>query len=93
MIIGIYADQTRHFTDEEIAFDNWCEIDIPEEILRKWYEEKDLAEETANELKKPIEDVTFEDWFYEVSQGDDTDGLYRFSVENGYIPHIIGKGD
>lgn len=93
MIIGMYADQTGLFTEEELNFDNWCEVDIPEEILRKWYTENNLAEGTAYELRKPIEDVTFEDWFYEVSQGDDTDGLYRFSVENGYVPHIIGKGD
>lgn len=89
MIIGMYADQTGQFTEEEIAFDNWCEVDIPKEILRKWYEENNLAEETAYELKKPIEDVTFEDWYNEVSYGDDTDGLYDYSVKHGFVPEVI----
>lgn len=86
MIIGMYADQTGLFSEEEIMEDNWCELDIPEEILRKWYEVNDLAEGTAYELGKPIEDVTFEDWYNEVSWGGDTDGLFDFAVRNGWTP-------
>lgn len=89
MIVGIYADQTGKFTEEELNRDNWCEVDIPEEILRMWYEENNLADGTAWELKKPIEDVTFEDWYNEVSCGDDTDGLYDYSVKHGFAPEVI----
>lgn len=86
MIIGMYADQTGLFSEEEIMDDNWCELDIPEEILRKWYEVNNLADDTANYLGKPIEECTFENWLNEVSQGDDTDGLYDFAVRNGWTP-------
>lgn len=89
MQIGMYADQTNMFTEEELNRDNWVEVDIPEEILKKWYEVNDLAEETSRELKKPIEECTFNDWYKEVSWGGDTDGLWDFAVSNGVTPTII----
>jgi hypothetical protein len=84
--IGIYADQTGLYTEDELAWDNWCELEIPEWIVRQWYEENDLAKETAWELCIPIEEATFERWLNEVSNGDDTDGLYLYSIANGYTP-------
>ena len=84
--IGIYADQTGLYTEDELALDNWCELEIPEWIVRQWYEANDLAKETADELGIPIEEATFERWLNEVSNGDDTDGLYLYSIANGYTP-------
>lgn len=89
MQIGMYADQTNMFTEEELERDNWVEVDIPEEILKKWYEINNLAEETSYELKKPIEECTFEDWYNEICCGDDTDGLWDFAIRNGVTPTII----
>ena len=84
--IGMYADQTGLYTEDELAWDNWCELEIPEWIVRQWYEANDLAKETADELGIPIEEATFERWLNEVSNGDDTDGLYLYSIANGYTP-------
>ena len=91
MRIGMYADQTNMFTEEELNHDNWIEADIPEEILRKWYEVNNLADVTAHELRKPIEECTFEDWYKKVSWGGDTDGLWNFAVNNGATPKIISS--
>lgn len=90
--IGVYADTAGDlFSYSEIMEDNWADITLPERIVRKWYEEKGLAEDTSVELRKPIEECTFEDWYYEVSCGDDTDGLYDFSVSNGFTPIVEGR--
>jgi hypothetical protein len=86
IVIGMYADQTGLYTEDELAWDNWCELEIPEWIVRQWYEANDLAKETADELGIPIEEATFERWLNEVSNGDDTDGLYLYSIANGYTP-------
>lgn len=86
--VGMYADQTRQFTEEELYVDNWVEVKIPEWIVRKWYEKENLAEETAYELNIDIKDATFERWLNEVSYGDDTDGLYEFAVANGFTPKV-----
>ena len=90
--IGIYADQTGLFSESELNRDNWCEIYIPENILRKWYETNDLAKGTAEELRIPMEEATLERWVNEVSSGDDTDGLYDFCITNGYTPKLTYDG-
>ena len=84
--IGMYADQTGLFTEDELSFDNWVDLYIQEWIARKWYEENSLDEETATELGIPLEEATFEKWLNEVSYGDDTDGLYDFAIANGDRP-------
>lgn len=90
--IGIYADQTGLFSESELADDNWTEIEVPEEIACKWYEVNGLAKVTADELKIPIEEATFEKWLNEVSWGGDTDGIYDFSIANGYTPKLVCDG-
>ena len=87
--IGMYADQTGLFSNRELDEDNWEVFEIPEWIVRKWFEDNLLANETAQELDIPIEEATFERWLHEVSYGDDTDGLYWFSIEHGYIPESL----
>ena len=86
--VCIYADSTGLFSESERNHENLTDMDFPEEIVRKWYEahKKELDEETAYELRKPIEECTFEDWYNEISWAGDTDGLYDFSVENGHKP-------
>ena len=86
--VGMYADQTGLFTEYELYDENFVELIIPEWIVRKWYEENDLAEETADVLGIPIEEATFEKWLDEVSYGDDTDGLFDFAIDNGSKPTI-----
>ena len=86
IVIGMYADQTGLYTEDELSKDNWCDLYIPERIVRQWYEENDLAKETAKELGIPIEEATFERWLNEVCWGEDTDGLFQFALDNGSLP-------
>ena len=92
LTIGMYADQTGLFSESELNNDNWCNVLIPESILRKWYEQNELAVYTADELDIPLEDATFERWLNDVSYGDDTDGLFYFSILNGYEPRLSYDG-
>lgn len=92
LVVGMYADQTGLFSEWEVNSENWCEVLIPESIVRKWYGRNELAINTAHELKIPLEEATFERWFNEVSWGGDTDGLFEFSIQNGHIPQIDYDG-
>lgn len=89
MKIGMYADQTGLFSNRELNEDNWEVFEIPEWILQKWYDDHNLATETAEELDIPIEEASLKKWVNEVSFGEDTDGLYQFCVTNGYTPENI----
>lgn len=85
--ICVYKDTTGLFADYEMV-DNLIDIEFPEWIVRKWYEENkgNNDEETAHELNKLIEECTFEDWIKEVYTADGTDGLCDFAIENGFTP-------
>ena len=84
--VGIYADQTGLFSENELSDENWCEMLFPEWLVRKWFEKNQLANETAQELKIPAEEATFELWLSEVSYGGDTDGLYLYALQHGVTP-------
>ena len=86
--VGMYADQTGLFNEDEIMYDNWVDVLIPARLVKKWYEENNLAEDTASELEIPASECTWRKWLNEVSYGDDTDGLYDFCIANGYTPDI-----
>ena len=88
--VCVYADSTNLFTEEDCNTDNLVALKFPERIVKDWYEkhESEFVECTANELKKPKSECTFEDWFNEVYTADDTDGLFNFSIEHGYVPEI-----
>jgi hypothetical protein len=59
---------------------NMCEIQVPESLLRKWFEEK---------LSSNCPDWTFEHWFHEESTADETDGLFTWLEDHGYYPEDI----
>lgn len=84
--IGMYADQTGLFSESEVDSENWCEMLFPEWLVRKWFEENQLANETAQELKIPIEEATFERWLNDVSYSGDTDGIYWYALQHGVTP-------
>lgn len=95
--VGMYADQTGLFSDEvvnamlngEYGFEgNWVEMEMPEWIVRHWYERRknDFDKETAKELDIPVNEATFEDWINKVYVGEDMDGLYEFAINNGVQP-------
>ena len=92
IFVCIYADTTGLFTNDQCDEDNMCNVAFPVEILRKWYEvHTEIAWETAADLKKPINEVTFEDWLNHTIWADDTDGLWQFSIDNGYMPKYVER--
>jgi hypothetical protein len=84
--VGMYADQTGLFSESELSDENWCEMLFPEWLVRKWFEENHLVNETSQELKIPVEEATFELWLSEVSYSGDTDGLYLYALQHGVKP-------
>ena len=76
--VDIYADTTGQYSEDEVLRCNCVSVQIPEKIVRLWFEEK-ASERYAWE-------VTFEEWLRDYYTCDDTDGLYQFSVEHGYTP-------
>ena len=84
--IDIYADSTGQYSEEETYACNCVSVRIPEDIVRRWYEENIGQEEKLYFFGIEYEN-TFETWLKEVYTCDDTDGLYQYSVEHGYRPN------
>ena len=82
--VCVYADTTGLFSESECDDDNLVEMEFPEWIVREYYEEHNLVEDTADELGKPVEECTFEDWLDKVSTAEQTDELYDFAEEKGF---------
>ena len=103
--VDIYADTTGQYSEDEVFYCNCVSVQIPERIVRLWYEENFGQEEKLYFCGAPFENTfqeeklyfcgapfenTFETWLKEVYTCDDTDGLYQFSVEHGYCP-VCGR--
>ena len=58
--------------------DNMIEIEFPRSIVEAWY----------NLDPDSFSGKDFDDWFFNESTADDTDGLYDFAVEHGFTPDI-----
>lgn len=84
----MYTCDTDLFTQEEIEdTEPLCNLEIPERIVRAYYEsDPDFALETADVFKEPVEEATFEQWYYGVYTAESMTGLYWFARENGYHP-------
>lgn len=92
--VTIYADTTGLFSEAECNCDNLVDMDFPEWIVKEWYRdhEYDFAQETSHDLNKPVEDCTYEDWVTHIVWAGDTDGLYDYAKERGFIGNCgIGK--
>lgn len=87
--VDIYADTTGQYSEDEVFYCNCVSVQIPERIVRLWYEENFGQEEKLYFCGDPFEN-TFETWLKEVYTCDDTDGLYQFSVKHGYCP-VCGR--
>lgn len=87
--IEIYADTTGQYTDNELDYCNCVTVDIPEEIVKAWFYQEVYDSDFDNEDDVDA-DKPFESWLEYVYTCDDTDGLYQFSVDNGYTP-VCGK--
>lgn len=58
--------------------DNMMEVEFPRSIVEAWY----------NRCPEGFDGEDFDDWFFNESTADDTDGLYDFAVEHGFTPDI-----
>jgi len=88
MKVTMYADQTGQYTEDEIMWCNCVEVEIPESILREFYEEMGCAIDFTGDYSD-IE-PSFENWIHCVYDNDSTEGLYDFAVQRGFTP-ICGK--
>ena len=87
MSVVLYADTTGLFSETECDDENMVDMSFPYWILKLWFEnDPNLALATAEEMQKPLDRVTAEDWVNNVSWAGDTEGLYDFSVACGYEP-------
>ena len=59
---------------------NFVDIDIPEDVLRNYYEEK---------LKNDYGNISFEQWYSEESVADDMDGLFDFTDWRPFLADIV----
>lgn len=59
---------------------NLVDIEVPEEILRAYYNER-LAEDFDN--------IPFEKWYYEESTADDMDGLFAFTEWRPFLADVV----
>lgn len=57
--------------------DNMMELMFPRSIVEAWYSERICTDDDGE---------NFDDWFYNESTADGTDGLYDFAVEHGFKP-------
>lgn len=60
------------------APDNMMEVEIPRNIVEMWY----------NGIADDVDGVDFDDWFFNESTADDTDGLVQFAIDHGFRPDV-----
>ena len=72
---------TEEFWDEWTeTWGNLVDIDVPEDLLRKWYEE--------HLVPAGVEGKDFEDWFWNYSIADDMDGFFNFTEWRPFLADI-----
>lgn len=95
MTVLVYKDTTGWYDDEyfeDWSHDNLIELDFPVRIVQKWFNEHEpfyYAEFDPSDRECPYcrRSVTdFWEWYREWYDVDDTDGLFDFSVKNGFTP-------
>lgn len=75
--IGMYADQTDLFTEDELDLDNTCSVEVPFDLWNEW------CLRLGKQCNIEIDPVSFYEDEYTF---DDTEGFYDFCKENGYEP-------
>lgn len=73
MDITIYCDSTPWFTDDEIERDNLCEMCFPRKMVQEFY------------ISRGGSINTFVQWIQDEYTADDTDGLWSFCKDRGFI--------
>jgi len=81
--VCIYCDSTGLYTQEECESDNLTELDFPEWIVRKWFDEN-IAPAFPETTETGSQRITFDEWYEDLYTADDTDGLYDFAYHHGF---------
>lgn len=86
ILVDVYADTTRQYTEDECNVDNICTIELPRRIVYDFYmeNEADFVAETAHELGIPKEKCTFDKWITSVYTCCDTNNLFKYADFHGY---------
>lgn len=85
MTLTVYADTTGLFTEEELWVDNLCDLEVPEEIVREYYEK--YKDELEGECVSNGYEPSFENWYTAVYTADSTDDFIAFAEDQyGYKP-------
>ena len=69
----IYCDNTPWYTEEEMNYSNLCDLDFPRKLVQEFY------------ISKGESIMTFVQWLTEECTADDTDGLWQFCKDRGFI--------
>lgn len=82
LTVTIYVDTVTDYTEEMrndlFPYDNMINLQFPRSIVEAWY----------NRCPEDFDGENFDDWLFNESTADDTDGLYDFAVEHGFTPDI-----
>ena len=73
MYMCIYCDTTPWYTEEEMNYSNLCDLEFPRKLVQEFYISRG---ESIN---------TFVQWITEECTADDTDGLFQFCKDRGFI--------
>ena len=71
--VCVYCDTTPWYTEDEMNKDNLCDLMFPRKLVQEFY------------ISRGGDIMTFVQWFTEESTADDTDGLWQFCKERGFI--------
>ena len=96
LTITVYADTTHYFTEKQIlllldgldSLGNFCDVLIPESVVRSWYEK-------LHDSGLPrFAGLSFEAWLNNVYDCDDTDGLFDYAAKiMGHAPELADTKD
>lgn len=82
MIVSIYADETKLFTDDFININNIIYVEVPDRIVFDFFKKNILDDfRSETDTEEGLSDYAiFEDWLDEYTC-DDTVGLWGFSLQ------------
>ena len=79
MCMCVYCDttwidaETRLYTEDEISHDNLCDLEFPRKLVQEFY------------IANGGSINSFVEWIQDECTADDTDGLFAFCAERGFI--------
>lgn len=86
LFVTIYADTITLYSERmwnDLFLDeNMIELYFPRSIVEEWYVHSGLDKYEGKDWKN------FDDWFYNESTCDGTDGLFNYAMSKGFTPEL-----